>query len=212
MDADPHDLWPAFQKYGKALYNAQAPHYLPLIWDDSDRCELLMMSELPGAVIDEIVGPNGAWERFAPHPYQLRPLSQDPIRQKLFIAALWRPLDDAFHYWSTEMSRLKTQCVTVASKPPAGPSVGVPERRKPGPTTDRDTAWRVRQIVDRVMTERDGDWKASLDDICKELDKEQIPRPKPWGKKGLPSWSDAADMEPGLAKKAIAHHLKNAQH
>jgi hypothetical protein len=110
----------------------------------------------------------------------------------------------------------------ASSKPPTTPRGGTscPEeypgidshtRAKPGPKRDLATARRVAKIVRRVSGE--SHWVSMLVQICASLDAEQIPCPKTWHKRKprIIDWTDAAATEPGLAKKAIAHHLKNSR-
>jgi len=87
-----------------------------------------------------------------------------------------------------------------------------PPRKKPGPKTDFETALKVRAVVTSVVG--DGPWSDKLDEICEMLDDkvdaEKIKCPKPWAKKGLSDWTDAATHRPDLARKAIEHHLNVA--
>lgn len=91
----------------------------------------------------------------------------------------------------------------------AEPHTGAHEmpRTKPGPKPDIETARRVAEIVSGLASSK---WQSKLGDICESLDEQKVPPPRIWRKKGVLSWSDAADDHPDLAKKAIQHHLKNA--
>lgn len=88
--------------------------------------------------------------------------------------------------------------------------VSPPGERRPGPKRDTETAQRVLEVIKRVGSKR---WMDDLDKICAALDDEEIPFPKTWPRReiALRNWSDGASLEPGIAKKAIEHHLKNAK-
>jgi hypothetical protein len=102
----------------------------------------------------------------------------------------------------------------VVSPKPQGtreaPPVNDGSRMKPGPRPDIETAVRALDSVTRVAGA--AHWKNKLDEICNVLDQDGIPVPKTWKKNhGLENWTDAAESERDLAKKAIAHHLKVAK-
>jgi hypothetical protein len=102
-----------------------------------------------------------------------------------------------------------TDVQVVAEHPKTEPTGG--KRVKPGPKAQTENARQVAEIVARIA---DGQrWQDKLDEICEALDEAKLPRPKPWRKKSINSWSDATDAADnrGLAKKAIGHHLKNAR-
>jgi hypothetical protein len=92
----------------------------------------------------------------------------------------------------------------------ANRAAGAKVRGKPGPKKDIALARQCADIV-RHMAGAEH-WKTKLDDICDELDAAKFPIPKTWRRRETPirSWTGAAATEPGLAKKAISHHLKNA--
>jgi hypothetical protein len=85
----------------------------------------------------------------------------------------------------------------------------VTDRRKRGPTRDFETALKVDEVITRLAP--DGNWRASLEDICDGLDEAQVRRPKPWSKKGHSTWYDCMISERPLVIRAIEHHLKLAQ-
>ena len=95
---------------------------------------------------------------------------------------------------------------------PPRPTALVISKNKPGPEPDVKNARKVAEIVAREAPSQR--WQNRLDDICKALDKDEIPCPKTWVNREPPilGWSDVTtphDRE--LAKKAIAHHLAIAR-
>jgi hypothetical protein len=82
-------------------------------------------------------------------------------------------------------------------------------KRGRGPIPGYETARRVAAVVTRSAS--DGQWKAKLDEICIELDEEQVPRPKTWKSKGYGDWFDCLAGNRPLVVKAIQHHLSLAQ-
>jgi hypothetical protein len=103
--------------------------------------------------------------------------------------------------------REQTSQIEDAKVPKQNP---VKKRARPGAKRDVETAKRVAEIVARVVG--DQRWNSMVDDICDALDEANVPRPKTWRSREprIMSWSDAAATAPELAKKAINHHLKNA--
>jgi hypothetical protein len=93
----------------------------------------------------------------------------------------------------------------------AGPAVNAGKSegkgRRYGPPTDYETAARAKKIVDRIAGKER--WRSRVEDICDELDKKEVPRPKTWKAKGYGFWSTCAERH--LVVEAIRHHLDNAK-
>lgn len=102
-----------------------------------------------------------------------------------------------------------------SSSAKATASEETPSRPKRGPKPDYGTAVRVAQIVAGVAP--NGEWRSRLDDVCMELDDQQIPRPKTWkARHGFGSWyaavaSDEASRGRHIAIEAIKHQLNLAK-
>ncbi len=169
----------------------------------SEKAILIMDVSLPIEVDDRLIRalPSGLKDEF---------VVDDPGYQAAFDA-----LPARFH---VKFHRAQTKRVVSSASPqPHKAQAEIRQRLpqsvriKPGPRPDRETASRVHKVITQVAgVDR---WKGKLDDICEALDQEAIPPPKTWRKRDPPlrNWVDAATMEPGVAKKAIVHHLEIAQ-
>jgi hypothetical protein len=82
------------------------------------------------------------------------------------------------------------------------------ERARSGPRPNLGMAQETAQIVDRTRAGKP--WKTQLDAIAEALDDAHIPCPKPWKKRGIHNWVEAATADREVAIKAIDYRLRIA--
>jgi hypothetical protein len=155
------------------------------------------------------------------------------IPEQLFSSEVTTRLHQRKQYWTghilrTVRERKEASSANVAPKERAGKSTSDPQEAasleplqaatdsaktaasldpRRGPRPDYETAKRVAEIVARVAGE--GKWRHKLDDICLELDEDDVPHPKTWKARSFRGWLDSLS-ERHLAEMAITHHLKIA--
>lgn len=195
-----YDVYWGFYRAGRAAYNAAFEAELgEKVFRIAQECRWLPEGALRGnpawrGWVHQLIAGRYKWEGFEdysqPDPYLFVPFPKE--RGGAEVLGILAPAEDT----------------TVAAANATGA-----KRRNPGPQTDFENARRVAEIVERVA--QGENWTTRLDDICEALDEkeEKIPCPKPWRKLTPPisDWSDAAACDRGRARKAIAHHLKNAR-
>jgi hypothetical protein len=132
--------------------------------------------------------------------------SEGPFRPTLKIIAdgVRRAFEKLL--WTAEIEDVGSPIDLGGTRQCDGEPQTVSPKQKRGPKPKIEEAHRIAAIVERFPN-----WKSELPTVCGALDDENIPVTKSWKEDGYETWSEQADNDRELVRKAINNALNRLE-